>query len=421
MNESYVLIREGNLLVGVLDKAHYGASSYSLVHCCYELYGGAVAGQLLSCLGRLFTAFLHLRGFTLGVEDIILRDDLKKPMGKIVKKSKKCGYEILAQVLKTPTIDDKQMLKDGYQRLHLNPDESYMKEIDLAYKGAVDSFQNSLNGICFPNGLIKGFPSNNLQLMIQSGAKGSSVNSMQMSCLLGQQELEGRRPRLMPNGNSLPSFLPYDPAPGSGGFISNSFMTGLTPQEYFFHCMAGREGLVDTAVKTSRSGYLQRCLIKHLEGLVVNYDLTVRDSDNSVIQFQYGEDSLSVEKTPFLTNDKQYSFLIENNSVITSNKQEVEKIRKICKHEEIYKKIEKIKEWKKSSEVDSTSMHEDGETVASRWGPFLNFSKTLGSEEVVKQKPFEERVKFMREKWNGMTREEKKLFKKGNKKLTFFF
>ena len=205
--------------------------------------------------------------------------------------------------------------------------------------------------------------------MIQSGAKGSSVNSMQMSCLLGQQELEGRRPRLMANGNTLPSFLPYDPAPGSGGFISNSFMTGLTPQEYFFHCMAGREGLVDTAVKTSRSGYLQRCLIKHLEGLVVNYDLTVRDSDNSIIQFQYGEDSLSVEKTPFLTNDKQYPFLIENHSVITSNKQEVEKIRKICKHEEIYKKIEKIKEWKKSSSSSTSDIigDEGHENSMARW------------------------------------------------------
>lgn len=130
---------------------------------------------------------------------------------------------------------------ESYQRTHMNPDESFMKEIDLAYKGSVDKFQNNLTNVCFPNGLIKKFPYNNLQLMIQSGAKGSSVNSMQMSCLLGQQELEGKRPRLMPNGNTLPSFLPYDPSPNSGGFISNSFMTGLTPQEYFFHCMAGRE------------------------------------------------------------------------------------------------------------------------------------------------------------------------------------
>merc|ERR1719223_1837442 len=123
---------------------------------------------------------------------------------------------------------------------------------------------------------------------------------MQMSCLLGQQELEGKRPRLMPNGRTLPSFSPYDPSPNSGGFISNSFMTGLNPQEYFFHCMAGREGLVDTAVKTSRSGYLQRCLVKHLEELKVNYDHTVRDGEGGVIQFLYGEDGIDPTKAAHL-------------------------------------------------------------------------------------------------------------------------
>ncbi len=268
-----------------MDKAHYGSSSFSLVHCCYELYGGSVSGQLLTCLGRLFTSFLQMRGFTLGVEDILLRPEMARSMSKISKKAKKCGYEVLGQVFNVTNEDNKeQELLKQYQTAHLNPDESFMKEIDLAYKGSVDKYQNSLTTLCFPEGLVKKFPKNNLQLMIQSGAKGSSVNSMQMSCLLGQQELEGRRPRLMINGNTLPSFLPYDSSPSSGGFITNSFMTGLTPQEYFFHCMAGREGLVDTAVKTSRSGYLQRCLIKHLEGIVVNYDLTVRDSDNSIIQ-----------------------------------------------------------------------------------------------------------------------------------------
>ena len=117
---------------------------------------------------------------------------------------------------------------------------------------------------------------------------------MQISCLLGQIELEGQRPPLMPSGRFLPSFLPYDTSPRAGGFVDGRFLTGIRPQEYFFHCMAGREvcmlftrshiaylivyfskGLVDTAVKTSRSGYLQRCLIKHLEGICVGYDLTV--------------------------------------------------------------------------------------------------------------------------------------------------
>lgn len=84
------------------------------------------------------------------------------------------------------------------------------------------------------------------------------MNTMQISCLLGQIELEGKRPPLMISGKSLPCFRPYDPSPIAGGFIVSRFMSGLRPQEFFFHCMAGREGLIDTAVKTSRSGYLQR-------------------------------------------------------------------------------------------------------------------------------------------------------------------
>jgi DNA-directed RNA polymerase I subunit RPA1 len=94
---------------------------------------------------------------------------------------------------------------------------------------------------CIPGGLHKLFPDNNLALMIQSGAKGSSVNAMQISCLLGQIELEGKRPPLMISGRSLPSFVAFDTSPRAGGFISGRFMTGIRPQEFFFHCMAGRE------------------------------------------------------------------------------------------------------------------------------------------------------------------------------------
>lgn len=127
--------------------------------------------------------------------------------------------------------------------------------------------------------------------------------------MLGQQELEGRRVPIMPSGRTLPSFLPYDPNPRSGGYISDRFLTGLRPQDFFFHCMAGREGLIDTAVKTSRSGYLQRCLVKHLENLVVNYDSTVRDVDGSIVQFYYGEDGIDCVKNSYLNN---YQFILDN-------------------------------------------------------------------------------------------------------------
>ena len=409
MSESHVIIRGSHLLCGVIDKAHCGSTLYSLVHCCYELYGGDTAGKLLTNFGKLFTAYLQYRGFTLGVEDILLVDETQKPMKKLLKKSSKCGDKALAKVFHTNEEDENNsaLLKQHYTNAYLSHDDSYMKEIDLAYKGAVDGIQNKLVNLCFPSGLLKRFPYNNLQLMIQSGAKGSTVNSMQMSCLLGQQELEGRRPRLMPNGNTLPSFLPYDSTPNSGGFICNSFMTGLTPQEYFFHCMAGREGLVDTAVKTSRSGYLQRCLVKHLEGIVVNYDLTVRDSDGSVIQFQYGEDSLAVEKTKFL-NDKQFPFLVSNYPIITSNKDEMEKIRSICHHDLVEKSIKKIKEWK-----NENKKYKDAEDDSVRFSPFLNFSRVLATERKIKEMKFEERCKYIIDEWKKLDGEKRKIFKKG--------
>lgn len=152
--------------------------------------------------------------------------------------------------------------------------------------------------------------------MVMTGAKGGVVNQTQISALLGQQSLEGRRVPKMQNGKTLPSFLPYDPNPRSSGYISDRFISGLRPQDFYFHCMAGREGLIDTAVKTSRSGYLQRCLIKQLESLIVNYDMTVRDNDGSVVQFVYGDDGIDVLNTKYL--DK-FEFLEQNfNSLISS-------------------------------------------------------------------------------------------------------
>lgn len=136
--------------------------------------------------------------------------------------------------------------------------------------------------------------------MVITGAKGSTVNQSQVSCALGQQALEGRRVPRMSSGRTMPSFAPYDPNPRADGFIADRFLTGIRPQEYYFHCMAGREGLVDTAVKTSRSGYLQRCLVKHLEELKVCYDHTVRDGEGGVVQFLYGEDGIDPMKAAHL-------------------------------------------------------------------------------------------------------------------------
>ena len=155
-----------------------------------------------------------------------------------------------------------------------------------------------------------------MQAMTISGAKGSNVNANLISCNLGQQVLEGRRVPVMVSGKTLPSFRPYETDPLAGGYVSGRFLTGIRPQEYYFHAMSGREGLIDTAVKTSKSGYLQRCIVKGLEGLKTEYDDTVREATNgTIVQFLYGEDSLEVGKQKHLTD---FSFLAKNHTSVTA-------------------------------------------------------------------------------------------------------
>ena len=193
--------------------------------------------------------------------------------------------------------------------------EQQIASWDEAIKGSLSSIQSSMINACLPKGLYKPFPENHFSLMVQTGAKGSKVNHAMIVCGLGQQELEGRRVPLMSSGKSLPSFPSYDPNPRAGGYVSDRFLSGLRPQEYFFHCMSGREGLVDTAVKTANSGYLQRCMIKHLEDLRVSYDHTVRDGEGSIIQFLYGEDGLDVCSGAYLPpqgDKRELMFLADN-------------------------------------------------------------------------------------------------------------
>ena len=117
------------------------------------------------------------------------------------------------------------------------------------------------------------------------GSKGSDINLSSMIACLGQQAANGNR---MPNGffnRSLPHFETGDAGkhPAAKGFVSNSFYTGLTATEFFFQAVAGREGLVDTAVKTAETGYMARRLMKALEDLVIRYDRTTRSSNGTII------------------------------------------------------------------------------------------------------------------------------------------
>jgi DNA-directed RNA polymerase I subunit RPA1 len=334
--EDIVVIRDNEHLKGALDKASFGASDYGLVHAFHEVYGSEKAGELLTSLARVFAVYLQTHGFTCGLDDLVVDKENNKRRrfaiedghaegmkaaaefcgiknyvpekmnfsGRVVKQSKTHfddDFEALSKCKKV--IQENHPIREGLDKKISNApaaDKEMMDaELDSIMQGAMNDATSKVLKQIIPEGLVKRFPKNNLSAMVMTGAKGGVVNQTQISALLGQQSLEGRRVPKMQNGKTLPCYLPYDPNPRSSGYVSDRFISGLRPQEFYFHCMAGREGLIDTAVKTSRSGYLQRCLIKQLESLIVNYDMTVRDNDGSVVQFLYGEDAIDVINTKY--------------------------------------------------------------------------------------------------------------------------
>ena len=321
--ENDVLFWENELLRGCLDKSQFGSSTYGLIHCCYELYGPRKSEELLSVLGRLFVVYLQNATHTCGMDDLILVPEAETERRKLLDNSGPKGFAATAKFLdldlsKTGDVITREHLQSELKTQILKAkmdggDDSLAQGLDATMSNAMSQVSSSVIGECLPKGQLKAFPNNCFARMTLSGAKGSMVNHSQIACCLGQQALEGRRVPLMANGKSLPCFEAFDPSPRAGGFIGDRFLTGVRAPEYYFHCMAGREGLVDTAVKTSRSGYLQRCLVKHLEDLRVQYDYSVRDCEGNVVQFMYGGDAVDVSRTQFLGDGPKRMGSLERN------------------------------------------------------------------------------------------------------------
>ena len=315
-SEGSVLFNDGELLCGILDKAHLGPSGGGFVHAVYEAYGHTIAGRLLSILGRLLTKFLHMRAFTCGMDDLELTTMGDINRSEKLKQAETVGLEV---AMKYVTLEKSSQANEKELRRRLRDvlkDSDKQNGLDDVYNTRSSALSSEITSACLPIGLVKPFPKNQMQAMTASGAKGSLVNANLISCNLGQQVLEGRRVPVMVSGKTLPSFKPFETKIRAGGYITDRFLTGIKPQEYYFHAMAGREGLIDTAVKTARSGYLQRCLIKGMEGLKSEYDTSVRDSDGSMVQFLYGEDGLDVTKQKHLTD---FHFLAENYLSLVAN------------------------------------------------------------------------------------------------------
>lgn len=308
--DKIVRIVDGEMLTGVLDKKLIGPSAHGLTHSIYEVYGHAIAGRFTGILGRLLTRMLNMRAFSCGIEDLLLTDK-----GNAIRREKLAGAETVgidvaakyvSLTTSKPTSNSPELLK----RLeNVSREEDKQNNLDLLMNAASGALTTQIWESCLPAGLFKPYPKNQMQLMTTSGAKGSAVNASQISANLGQQVLEGRRVPVMVSGKTLPSFKPFETSIRAGGYITDRFLTGVRPQEYYFQLMAGREGLIDTAVKTSRSGYLQRCLIKGMEGLRADYDSSVRDADGTMIQTMYGEDGLEIIKQQKLMD---FKFLSQN-------------------------------------------------------------------------------------------------------------
>lgn len=311
LEEAHILLRNGELLQGCIDKSSLGASKYGLIHAVQELYGCEASNDFMNAVSRLCLFFLRSHGHTTGIEDLLLRESGEKERRAILQSSiDQVGIDVtnevyallnrsrMLQIRKATTIQEaRQMVEEMVKKDGVEAES----RLDKAMKTTLGTVSSKIMNACMPFGLQKAFPSNGFSLMTSTGAKGGALNAAQISCLLGSTELEGKRvPRMGGSGATLPCFQPYDASPAAGGFITGRFLTGIAPHEFFFHAMSGREGLLDTSLKTANSGYLQRCLVKHMEGVRLHYDGSVRDSDNEVLQFIYGEDGIDPSKATWL-------------------------------------------------------------------------------------------------------------------------
>jgi DNA-directed RNA polymerase II subunit RPB1 len=274
VGDTRVVIDDGELLCGMLDKKTLGTSSGGLVHVIYNEYGPRGARAFLGCHQRVVNHWIVNRSYSIGIGDTIAD---AKTMDDIVATIDASKKEVKALVERAQTA--KLECQPGHTML-----ESFEKSVNQVLNKARDTAgtraQKSLKD------------SNNVKNMVTTGSKGSFINISQMIACVGQQNVEGKR---IPYGflnRTLPHFTKDDYGPESRGFVENSYLRGLTPQEFFFHAMGGREGLIDTAVKTAETGYIQRRLVKAMEDVMVKYDGTVRNAGGEVLQFLYGEDGM---------------------------------------------------------------------------------------------------------------------------------
>eukprot|EP00477_Mikrocytos_mackini_P001908 GAHX01002075.1.p1 GENE.GAHX01002075.1~~GAHX01002075.1.p1 ORF type:complete len:1518 (+),score=337.65 GAHX01002075.1:38-4555(+) len=337
--ESTVVIINSVLLHGVIGKEDVGNSKFGFIHLVYELLGSGAAEFLISGVSRVYIRYLQMQGFSCGLKDLRTKKETNAEKVEILKEAGNNCKQTLLNIngnstyndnkekdnnnnKKVKTINDKltlfnlvkNTLLQSFLSSQTTTEELIHKSFEVKIKNEIYSLTNQASSLILPKGLESRLKDNGFHFMIASGSKGNPVNLHQIACNLGQQELEGKRAPRMLSGKTLPSFFSFDLSPRSGGFIEEGFFEGISLDGFFFHCMAGREGLVDTNVKTSVSGYLERSMVKHLESLRVHYDMTLRDDAFNIVQFKPGDDGIEAGNSCYLYNiDK----LIENRDLLT--------------------------------------------------------------------------------------------------------
>ena len=295
-------ISKGRLIKGQLNKSCLGTSQGSLIHVIFNDCGASETILFVNRLQRIVHKWLCLHGFSVGISDMLssLRNEINEEVTSAFK-------------------DVKHMNNEGQINARLNVCRDTLGNM----------VQKPLNN------------KNRLYCMV-SGArsKGSNINISQIMGVVGQQNLCGKR---IPNtwtDRTLPHFKRGSSLPHEKGFIQHSYLQGLDPHELWFHAIAGREGIIDTACKTSVTGYLQRKFMKALESLVVHWDGSVRNADGSVLQFKYGDDGFDgcvVEKQIIETYD----------NVIVGIEEEKEALK------QDYEFLQRHNTWKDPSIIDS--------------------------------------------------------------------
>jgi DNA-directed RNA polymerase II subunit RPB1 len=274
-DQNYVVINNGSIENGILDGDVFDKA---LIHILYNDFSPEMTVDFLDGLQAVVATYLQNSGFSVGLSDLIADSDTLTSISSDI-------------------TDLKKKIESLQLQVHMGLfDNASGRSNQEEFEGKVFETLDKIVASAGKTGLKSLAANNRMVNMVRCGSKGSDPNIAQMIALLGQQAIEGRRIAYGFQDRTLPHFKRYDDGAEARGFIESSFVKGLNPAEFFFHAMSGREGLIDTAVKTADSGYMQRQLIKAMEDLIVFHDGTVRDAGGLLVQFAYGDDGTSATK-----------------------------------------------------------------------------------------------------------------------------